>query len=131
MSDNQTARLDEDNVKTEPAMVETKCQSEPQLQNTDWDRHIRTKLPQLPQLQNTNNPNHQSLHQRQQEMENNPTDLEHLYPQFCLIKEGGCDGFKETSRNVELFFIKVSENNLPDELCCYVDKKWPKNQTQF
>ena len=35
LSDNQIARLDEDNVKTEPAVQETISQSEQQLQNTD------------------------------------------------------------------------------------------------
>ena len=35
MSGNQIARLDEDNVKTEPLVEETVSQSEPQLQNTD------------------------------------------------------------------------------------------------
>ena len=30
------------------------------------------------------------------------TDLENLYPQTCLKKEGGCDGFNETSRNLEV-----------------------------
>ena len=35
VSDNQIARLDEDNVKTEPAVEETISQSEPQPQNTD------------------------------------------------------------------------------------------------
>ena len=35
VSDNQIARLDEDNVKTEPAVEETISQSEQQLQNTD------------------------------------------------------------------------------------------------
>ena len=35
VSDNQIARLDEDNVKTEPAEEETISQSEPQLHNTD------------------------------------------------------------------------------------------------
>ena len=35
VSDNQTARLDEDNVKTEPAVEETIFQLEQQLQNTD------------------------------------------------------------------------------------------------
>ena len=35
MSNNQIARLDEDNVKTEPAVEETISQSEQQLQNTD------------------------------------------------------------------------------------------------
>ena len=75
-----------------------------------WDLHIRMKLLQSHQLQSTNNPNHQSLHKHQQETENNKTDLKNLYPQTCLKKEGGCDGFKETSRNLEVFFIKVSKN---------------------
>ena len=35
MSDNKIARLDEDNVKTEPAVEETISQSEQQLQNID------------------------------------------------------------------------------------------------
>ena len=35
VSDNQIARLDEDNVKTEPAVEETISQSEPQPQNKD------------------------------------------------------------------------------------------------
>ena len=35
VSDNQIARLDEDNVKTEPAVEETISQSEQQLQSTD------------------------------------------------------------------------------------------------
>ena len=35
VNDNQTARLDEDNVKTEQAGEETISQSEPKLQNTD------------------------------------------------------------------------------------------------
>ena len=35
VSDNQIARLDEDNVKTEPAVEETISQSEPQPHNTD------------------------------------------------------------------------------------------------
>ena len=38
------------------------------------------------------------------------TDLENVYPQTCLKKKGGCDGFKETSRNLEFYFIKVSKN---------------------
>ena len=35
VSDNQITRLDEDNVKTEPAVEETISQSEQQLRNTD------------------------------------------------------------------------------------------------
>ena len=75
-----------------------------------WDLNFKTKLLQPHHLQNINNPKPQSLHEHQQETENNPTDLENLYPQTCLRKEGGYDGLKETSRNIEVFFIKVSKN---------------------
>ena len=68
------------------------------------------KLLQPHNLHSTNIPEPQSLHEHQQETENNPTDLENLYPQTCLKKEAGCDGHKETSRNLEVFFIKVSKN---------------------
>ena len=61
--------------------------------------------------------NHQSLCNLQQEKENNPTDLENLHPQTCLKKAGGCDGFRETSRNLEIFFIKVQNfQKLNEEL---------------
>ena len=74
-----------------------------------WDLHFKMKLLQPHHLQRTNNPKPQLLHEHQQETENNPTDLENLYPQTCLKKEGACDGFKETSNNLEVFFIKVSK----------------------
>ena len=74
-----------------------------------WDLHFKMKLLQPHHPQSTNNPKLQSLHEHQQETENNPADLENLYPQTCFKKEGGCDGFKETSRNLEVF-IKVSNN---------------------
>ena len=35
--------------------------------------------------------------------------MENLYPQTCFKKEGGYDGFEETSRNFEVFAIKVSK----------------------
>ena len=41
VSDNQIARLEEDNVRTEPSVEETISQSEQQLQNTDCDLHIK------------------------------------------------------------------------------------------
>ena len=56
--------------------------------------HIKMKLLQPHQLQSTNNPEHQSFREHQQETEKISTDLENLYPQICLKKEGGCDGFK-------------------------------------
>ena len=110
MSDNQIARLDEDNVKIEPAVEETISQSNQQLQSTDVGPSLQDEASAAHHLQSTNNPKPQSLHEHQQETENNPTDLEDLYPQTCLKKEEGCDGFQETSRNLEVFFIKVSKN---------------------
>ena len=75
-----------------------------------WDLRFKMKLLQPHHLQSTKYPKPQNLHKYQQETESNPTDLENLYPQTCLKKEGGCDGFKETSRNLEVFVIKVSKN---------------------
>ena len=82
MNDNQIARLDEDNVKTEPALVETISESEPHFQNTD------------------EGPSHQD------EASAATSSAEHQQPepyrQTCVKTEGGCDGF----------FIKVSKNKL-------------------
>ena len=103
VSDNQIARLDEDNVKTI-------SQSEQQHQGTDVDLHFKMKLLQPHHLQIIKTTNPQSLHEHQQATENNPTDLENQYPQTYLKKEGGCDDIKETSRNLEGFFIKVSKS---------------------
>ena len=64
--------------------------------------HIKTKLMQPHQLQSTNNPNYHSLHKLEREYENNPTDLENLYPQTCFKNESGYDDFKETSRNLDV-----------------------------
>ena len=99
-------------------MEETISQSEPEIQNTDRDLHIKMKFLQPHQLHSTNNPNDQSLYEYQQEAENNPTNLENLYPQTCLKKEEGCDGFKETSKNLEVFFIKFSKNSRRTLLLC-------------
>ena len=111
MSDNQIARLDEDNVKTEQAVVETISQSEQQLQNTDVGPSLQDEASAGTSSAEHQQPEPQSLHEHQQETENNPTDLENLWPQTCLKRrEGGCDGFKETSGNLEIFFIKVSKN---------------------
>ena len=123
-----------------------------------WDFHVKMKPLPPHHLQSINNPKPQSLHEHQQETENNPTDLENLYPQTCLkrrkdvmvskilqytckfkrghlhrqliqkiklgyphltwhtlnvshgIHHSKCDGFKETSRNLEVFFIIDSKN---------------------
>ena len=44
VSDNQIARLDEDNVKTEPSVEETISQSEQQLQNTDVGHSLQDEV---------------------------------------------------------------------------------------
>ena len=69
-----------------------------------WDLHFKMKLLQPHHLKRANNPKPRLLHEHQKETENNPTDLENLYTQTCLKKEGGWDGFKETSRNLEVFY---------------------------
>ena len=114
VSDNQMARLDEDNVKTEPAVEETISQSEQQLQNTDVAPSLQDEASAATSSAEHQNPKPQSLHEHQQETENNPTDLENLYPQTCLKKEGGFDGFKETSRNLEEFLEEFSHQQKPD-----------------
>ena len=48
-----------------------------------WDLHFNMKLRQPHHLQSTHNPKPRSLHEHQQETENNPTDLENLCPQTC------------------------------------------------
>ena len=72
------------------------------------DLHFKMKLLQPHHLQSIKTTKPQSLHEHQQETENNPTDLGNLYTQTCLKKEGGCDDIKETSKNLEGFFINVS-----------------------
>ena len=84
-------------MKTEPAVEETISQSEPQLQNTDVGPSHQDEASAANHLQSTNDPNNQSLHKDHQEIENNLTELENLYPQTCLQNEGGCDSFKEAS----------------------------------
>ena len=103
VSDIQIARLDEDNEKTEAAVEEAISQSQPQLQKTDvgpshqYEDSAATPSAEQQQPEPS---------ERLQEIENNPTDLENLYPKTCLKKEGRCDAFKETSRNFEVFYIK-------------------------
>ena len=97
MSDNQIARLDEDNLKIEPAVEETISQSEQQLRNTDVRPSLQDKASAATSSRASaaNNPKPQSLHEHQQETEINPTDLENLYPQTCFKKEGRCDVSKK------------------------------------
>ena len=100
MSDNQIARLEEENVKTEPAVEET-TEVGPLYQDeasaaTSAAEHQQPEAPE---------PSRTSTRNRRL-----PDRIGDLYPQTCLKKEGGCDGFKETSRNLEVFFIKVPKN---------------------
>ena len=116
VSDNQIARLDEDNGKIEPAVEETISQSKQQLQSTDVGPSLQdeasTAISSAEHQQTETS--EQSLYEHQQETENNLTDLEHLYPQTCLKKEGGCDGFNETSRNLEVLvkFQRTEEEHI-------------------
>ena len=110
MSDNQIARLDENNVKTEPAVEETISQSEQKIQNTDVALSLQDEASAATssaehQQPETSEPSRTSTRNRKLPHrfgETNPTNL--------FKKEGGCDGFKETSRNLKVFFIKVSKN---------------------
>ena len=84
-------------MKTEPSVEATTSQSETQLQDTDVgpSDQIKMKLLQPHHLQGINKLNNQSLHEHQQETEIIQTNLENLYPQTWLKKEGGSDGFKQ------------------------------------
>ena len=110
MNDNQIARLDEDNVKTEPSVEEPISQLEQQLQNTDvgpsyQDEASAATSSAEHQQTETSEPSRTSTRNRKQ----SERFGEHI-PKNLLKKEGGCDGFKETSRNLEDFFIKNSKN---------------------
>ena len=110
VSDNQIARLHEDSVKTEPAVEETISQSEQQLQSTDVGPSLQDEASAATssaehQQPETSEPSRSSTRNRKQ-----PDRFGELIPTNLLEKEGGCDGFKETSRNLEVFLIKVSKN---------------------
>ena len=99
VSDNQIARLDEDNVKTEPAVEETISESEPQLQNTDVEpshQHEASADTSSAEHQQpeTSEPSRISTRNRKQ-----PNRFGEPKPTKLLKKEGGCDGFKETLKN--------------------------------
>ena len=65
--------------------------------------HIICRAPTTRNLRASTNINKKQKTTRQDRFgESIPTNL--------LKKEEGCDGFKETSRNLEVFFIKVSKN---------------------
>ena len=72
----------EDNLTTESLIEETRSKSEPNLEQR-WVT-FASRWNFCSNINCTKNPNHQSLQKHQQETENNPTDLENLYPQTCL-----------------------------------------------
>ena len=123
MSDNLIAKLEEDILKTEPAVEETTSQSEPQLQNTDMGTSHQDEAseatsaaehqqPEPPEPSGTSKTNRKQLDRFGEPI---PTNL--------LQKEGGCDSFKGNSRNLDfLLKFKEQKKNLPDELYCSVDK---------
>ena len=110
VSKNQIARLDEGNLKTEPAVEKTISESEPQLENTDVGPSHQDEASAATSSADHKRPKPSEPARAPSRINNNPTDSENLYPQTCLKKEGGCDGYKENSRNLEVFFIKVSKN---------------------
>ena len=100
--DNPIAKQDEDKMKTEPAVEETISESEPQLQNTyvgpshQDEASVATssakhQQPEPPEPSQISTRNRKQLDRFG----------EHI-PQTCLIKEGACDGFKQSSRNSEI-----------------------------
>ena len=106
VSDNQIARQDENNVKTEP-VEETISQSEPKFQNTDEGSSRQEKASAATsaaahQQPEPSEPSRASKRNRKQ-----PDRFGEPIPTNLLKKEGGLDGFKETPRNLEVFFIKV------------------------
>ena len=109
VSDSQIARLDEDNVKTEPAVEETISQSEQQLQSTDVVPSLQDEASAATSAEHqqpeTSEPSRKSTRNRKQ-----PDRFGEPTPTNLIEKEGGCGGFKETSRNLEVFLIKVSKN---------------------
>ena len=93
MSDNQIARLEEDNVKTEPVVEETISQSEPQLTNTDVGPSHQGEASAATSDAGHQQPEPPEPSRTSTRNKNSPNDLENLYPQTCLRKEGGCDSF--------------------------------------
>ena len=90
VSDNRIARLDDD-VKTEPAVEETICESELQPQNTVVE-------PSAEQQQlKPSEPSRTSTRNRKQ-----PDRFGEPIPTNLIKKEGGCDCGKQTSWNLEV-----------------------------
>ena len=89
-------------MKTEPAVEETISQSELQPQNTDvgpahQDEASAATSSAEHQQPETSEPSRTSTKNRKQ-----PDRFGEPIPTNLLKKEGGCDGFNETSRNLEV-----------------------------
>ena len=90
-------------------MEETISQSEQQLQSTNVGPSLQDEASAATssaehQQPETSEPSRTSTRNRKQ-----PDRFGEPIP-TNLLKKVGCDGFKETSRNLEVFFIKVSKN---------------------
>ena len=93
-------------MKTEPAVEETISQSKQQLQSTDVRPSLQDEASAATssaehQQPETSEPPRTSTRNRKQ-----PDRFGEPIPTNLLKKEEGCDGFKETSRNLEVFFLK-------------------------
>ena len=122
VSDNQIARLDEDNVKIEQSVEETISQSELKIQNTDvgtahQDEAFAAISSAAHQYLELLEPSRTSTGNRKQ-----PDRFGETMPTNMLKKERGCDGFKETSRSLEVFSIKISKNKRATYLTNFVTK---------
>ena len=91
----------------EPPAEETISQSEPQLQNTDVGPLHRDEASAA-----TSAAEHQQPEPSQTSTRNRkqPYRYGEPKPTNLLKKGGGCDSFEETSRKLEVFFIKLSRN---------------------
>ena len=108
VSDNKIARLDEDNVKSEPAVEETISQSEQQLQSTDVGPSLQNEASAA--TLSAEHQQHETSEPSRTRNRKQPDRFGEPIPTNLLKEEGGCDSFKETSRNLEDFLIKVSKN---------------------
>ena len=88
LSDNQIARLEEDNVKTEPPLEEIISQSEPQIQNTDVGPSHQDEASAAKSSAEHQQPEPSELSRTPTRNRKQPTYLENLYPQTCLKKRG-------------------------------------------
>ena len=97
-------------MKNEPAANVTIYESESGLQNTDVGPSHQDEA-----FSATSSAERQQL-ERPESSQTSTRDGKHFdrfgepIPTKLLKKEGGHDGFKETSRNLEVCFIKVSKN---------------------